>query len=74
MKAVVFDDERTIRNIMKKVLEKENINVSTYESGKEAEKIIKKEKPDIVFLDISLKDSNGLDILKQIISEEEHPR
>jgi DNA-binding NtrC family response regulator len=73
MKAVVFDDERTIRNVMKKILEKENIQVLTYESGKDAEKIIKKEKPDIVFLDISLKDSNGLDILRNIISNEEHP-
>ncbi len=73
MRAVVFDDERTIRNVLKKVLEKENIKVSTYEFGKDAEKIIKKEKPDIVFLDISLKDSNGLEILKNIISEDEHP-
>ncbi len=73
MKAIVIDDERTIRNVLKKVLEKENIQVSTYENGKDAKKIIKKEKPDIVFLDISLKDSNGLDILKDLISQEEHP-
>ena len=73
MKAVVFDDERTIRNVLKKVLEKENIQVKTFEFGKNAEKIVKEEKPDIVFLDISLKDSNGLEILRNIISQEEHP-
>ncbi len=73
MKAVVIDDERTIRNVLKKVLTKEKIDTITLDSGTDALNVIQKEKPDIVFLDISLKDSNGLEILKEIVKLEEPP-
>ncbi len=73
MKALVFDDERTIRKVMEKILKKEGIKVKSYESGKDALKIITEEKPDIVFLDISLNDSNGMDILKSVVSLENRP-
>jgi len=73
MKAIVFDDEKTILKVMKKLLEKENIEAKIYEKGKNALHIIKEEKPEIVFLDIKLKDSNGIDILKEINSLEEKP-
>ncbi|WP_457621835.1 sigma-54-dependent transcriptional regulator [Persephonella sp.] len=73
MKALVFDDERTIRNVLKKVLIKEDLIVKTYESGKDAVRIIQEEEPDIVFLDISLGDSDGLEILRQVIGLENKP-
>jgi two-component system nitrogen regulation response regulator GlnG len=73
MKAVVIDDERTIRNVLKKVLTKEKIDTVLLDSGKNALKVISKEKPNIVFLDISLKDSNGIEILKEITQLEEPP-
>ncbi len=66
MKAFVFDDERTIRNVLKKTLLKEGLSVETFDSGKDAVEIIKEGKPDIVFLDIFLGDENGIDILKEI--------
>ncbi len=73
MKALVFDDERTIRKVMQKILKKEGLHVETYESGIDALKIINSKKPEIVFLDITLKDSNGLDILKSIVTLENRP-
>ncbi len=73
MKAVVFDDEKTIRNVLKKVLEKEGLKVSTFECGKDAVSIVEEEKPDIVFLDIFMEDSNGLEILKEIVSKDNYP-
>ncbi|WP_456401621.1 sigma-54-dependent transcriptional regulator [Persephonella sp.] len=73
MKALIFDDERTIRNVLKKILIKEGITVKEFERGSDADKIIMEEKPDIVFLDISLGDANGLDILKKIIALESKP-
>lgn len=45
----------------------------TYESGKDAVQIIQEELPDIVFLDISLGDADGLEILKQVIGFENKP-
>ncbi len=73
MKAVVFDDEKTIRNVLKKVLQKEGLQVETFSSGLGAVEIIKEIKPDVVFLDIFLEDSNGIDILKDIVSMEDYP-
>ncbi|EDP73946.1 sigma-54 dependent transcriptional regulator [Hydrogenivirga sp. 128-5-R1-1] len=73
MKAVVFDDEKTILNVIRKILKKENIEVYTFERGKNAVNLIKELKPDIVFLDINLKDANGIDILKEISRFEEKP-
>ncbi|WP_457640269.1 sigma-54-dependent transcriptional regulator [Persephonella sp.] len=73
MKAVVFDDERTIRKVLEKVLKKEGLDVSTYESGLNAVEIIKEEQPDIVFLDISLQDADGMDILRSAVSLENRP-
>ncbi len=73
MKALVFDDERTIRKVLEKILKKEGIEVKSYESGKDALKKITGEKPDIVFLDISLGDSNGMEILKSLVSLENRP-
>jgi len=73
MKAVVFDDERTIRKVMEKILKKEGLEVKTFESGINAVNIIKKISPDIVFLDISLQDSNGMDILRSIVALENRP-
>jgi len=73
MKALVFDDERTIRKVMEKILKKEGLQVETYGSGIDAFHIISSKKPEIVFLDISLQDSNGLDILRSIVTLENRP-
>ncbi|NPA12581.1 MAG: sigma-54-dependent Fis family transcriptional regulator [Aquificae bacterium] len=73
MKALVFDDERTIRKVIEKVLKKENLQVKSYETGKDAVDIIKKENPQIVFLDISLPDADGMEILKSVVSLENRP-
>ncbi|SNZ02813.1 two-component system, NtrC family, nitrogen regulation response regulator GlnG [Persephonella hydrogeniphila] len=73
MKALVFDDERTIRKVLEKILKKEGLEVKTFESGINATDIIKKEKPEIVFLDISLQDANGMDILKSMLVMENRP-
>ena len=73
MKAFVFDDEKIIRNVLKKALIKEGLFVETFESGKNALEEIKKKNPDIVFLDIFLQDSNGLDILREISSLDKKP-
>jgi DNA-binding NtrC family response regulator len=73
MKAFVFDDERTIRKVLEKILKKEGLEVETFESGINATQIIRDKKPDIVFLDISLQDSNGMDILRSMLSVENRP-
>lgn len=64
MKAVIFEDEKTVRSVLKRLLQKESIEVLDFESGEDAQSIIKREKPDFIFLDIGLKNSNGFDVLR----------
>lgn len=73
MKAIIFEDEKTIRNVLKRILEKENVEVLDFETGEDADFVIKRERPDFVFLDIGLKNFNGLEILKQVNTLDERP-
>jgi len=73
MKAFIFDDEKTIRNVLKKLLLKEGLSVEVFDSGENAVDTIKKEKPDIVFLDIFLGNENGIEILREISNLEKKP-
>ena len=65
-KILVVDDNKKILYSFRTFLEKEGyINISA-EHGTAALDVISSEKPALVFLDISLPDINGFDILRQI--------
>ena len=65
-KILVVDDNTKILYSFRTFLEKEGyINISA-EQGCAALDLISTEKPSLVFLDISLPDINGMDILRQI--------
>lgn len=70
IRAVIIDDENTSRVVLRKKLEdgfNGEINIvgeaNDIESG---EKIIQETKPDLVFLDIKMKNGTGFDLLKRI--------
>lgn len=63
---LIIDDDKSIGNLLKKILEKEGHKVDTEISGKNAIKKIKKNEYEIVFIDIQLQDINGLEIIKYI--------
>lgn len=73
MKSVILEDEKTVRSVLKRILQKESINVIDLEGDEDVVSIIKEEKPDFIFLDIGLKNTNGLDILRKINSFENRP-
>ncbi|MFN3787905.1 MAG: sigma-54-dependent transcriptional regulator [Sulfurihydrogenibium azorense] len=73
LRAIIFEDEKTTRNVLKRILNKENIEVYDFESGEEALEKVKSINPDFVFLDIGLKNFNGLEILKSITSLKSYP-
>lgn len=68
MRSLVVDDEelarRRIVNLLKEVPEIEVIGEC--KNGKEAIKRINTDKPDIVFLDINMKDLNGFEVIQAI--------
>ena len=53
-KILLVEDEPILSNLLRQRLEKENFRVTLAHDGDEAVKILKQEKPDLVFLDIIL--------------------
>ncbi len=62
----IVDDEEIIQWTLKEAMEKEGYNVETFENGKNFLEFFKEHGADIVFLDVRLPDSNGLDLLPEI--------
>lgn len=62
-KVLIVDDDESILKILSKFLSKKNFHVITAKNGLIACEIIKKEKIDIVFLDIFMPQMNGEDFL-----------
>ncbi|NPA39992.1 MAG: response regulator [Thermodesulfobacteria bacterium] len=69
-KILIVDDEAYIRTLLEQILEEledeYGVKVLVARDGKECLEIIKKEKPDLVFLDVMMPKMNGYDVCKQI--------
>jgi two-component system response regulator AtoC len=63
---LVVDDQQIILEFLKKVLEKENYQVLTAETGQEGLDLHSRYHPDLTLLDIRLPDKNGIEVLKSI--------
>jgi DNA-binding NarL/FixJ family response regulator len=68
---VLADDHAVVRDGLKTLLEIEkNINVvGTASNGREAARLITKLRPDVVVMDISMPELNGIEATRQIIDE-----
>jgi DNA-binding response OmpR family regulator len=63
---LLIEDDADLYSLLKYNLEKEGFAVVGSQTGKGALDLIRKERPDLVVLDIMLPDSDGLDICKGI--------
>lgn len=63
---LVTDDERSIRNTLKDILEYEDYEVSAVESGQQALDFLEENKVDLIFLDIKMKGIDGMETLSKI--------
>jgi len=63
---LIADDDITLRDMYKLRLEADNFEVLIAADGEEALGIIRKEKPDLILLDIMMPKINGLDVLAEI--------
>lgn len=63
---LVTDDERSIRNSLKEILEFENYHVLEAESGPRALEILQEKKVDLMLLDIKMKGMDGMEVLKSM--------
>ncbi|NBU48380.1 MAG: response regulator [Flavobacteriales bacterium] len=68
-KVLIIDDEKRIRDFVKRLVDSFGFDVQVFTDGENVETgiaAIKREKPDIVFLDIQMPDGTGFDLLNQI--------
>lgn len=66
MKILIAEDEEDCRQPFVDILRKRGHTVLESDKGKETIELIEKERPDLVYLDISLADAvTGMDVLKQ---------
>ena len=67
---LVIDDERSIRNTLKEILEYEKFKVELAEHGAEGLEKFKKGSYDIVLCDIKMPEMDGLEVLEKINEEQ----
>lgn len=68
-KILVVDDERSIRNTLKEILEYEHHSVQLAENGIDALKLIDSEKFDIILCDIKMPQMDGMEVLDAIFEK-----
>ena len=72
-KVLIVDDEPNILILMEQALEKledeDDVELLTARDGLEALKIIKEEKPDLVFLDVMMPKMSGLEVCNTVKNE-----
>ncbi|MBI4708539.1 MAG: response regulator [Candidatus Omnitrophica bacterium] len=65
-KLLIVDDEFDVREFAANFFRKRKIDVSTASGGQEAIDHIKNNKPDLILLDINMKDINGIETLRRL--------
>ncbi|HUA82583.1 MAG TPA: response regulator transcription factor [Bryobacteraceae bacterium] len=70
-KIVLIEDDQDLYSLIQYNLEKEGFAVAGSQTGKGALDLCRRERPDLIILDIMLPDSDGLEICKQIRANSE---
>ncbi|MGH9200949.1 MAG: sigma-54-dependent transcriptional regulator [Vicinamibacterales bacterium] len=63
---LVIDDEAAIRDSLRRILEYEGYEVLQAATGDEGVKLVEREAPDLVFLDIKMPGMDGLEVLQKL--------
>jgi len=64
MRALVVDDERGVRELLRRALTLDGYEVLTAEGGAEAVEMITRDVPDAVLLDVGMPDLDGLEVCR----------
>lgn len=73
MKLLIVDDEKLIRDVIKTYAEIENYETLEVEDGLQALEIVKKEKIDLIVLDIMMPKMDGMTFLEEIKKDKNIP-
>ncbi|MCK9611832.1 MAG: sigma-54 dependent transcriptional regulator [Bacteroidales bacterium] len=72
-KILVIDDEKSIRNTLREILEYEKFQVDDAADGTEGIQKIEKEKYDVILCDIKMPKMDGIEVLKVIMEKTDTP-
>lgn len=67
---LITDDEKSIRNALREILEFENYQVYEAENGETALKIVSQKSVDLIILDIKMKGMDGMEVLSKLKERE----
>jgi two-component system alkaline phosphatase synthesis response regulator PhoP len=70
-KILLVEDEKIIRDLLQKKLEKEGYNVLVAQDGQEGLELMRKEKPDLILLDIVMPKKGGLEVMEEMAEDKE---
>jgi len=70
-KILFIEDEPNLQNTMEKILIQEGFEILGALDGEKGLELIKKEKPDLVLLDLILPKKDGFEVLKEMKENEE---
>lgn len=65
-KILVVDDDPNILYAMSMILEKEGYDVLEADRGLKGMEVFERERPDVVFMDVTMPDLSGLEVMKQM--------
>jgi len=65
-KILIIDDEKAIQTALQKALKNEGYALCFADNGKDGIKLLQKEKPTLIFLDLRMPEMDGLEFLRQI--------
>jgi len=64
--AWIIDDDQSIRWVLEKALQKEDISVRTFESGQPVIEALQHQSPDVIMTDVRMPGMSGLELLDQL--------
>jgi CheY-like chemotaxis protein len=67
-KVLVIDDEQSIRDLLDRLLRRKGYGVVLAESGRKGLELFRRERPDVIVLDLKMPEMDGLTVLRQIRS------
>ncbi|MEI6455998.1 MAG: sigma-54 dependent transcriptional regulator [bacterium] len=70
---LVIDDEKSIRNTLKDILEYEKYQVDDAQDGMEGLRLVKENRYDVILCDIKMPRMDGIEVLEQVQKETDTP-
>jgi DNA-binding NtrC family response regulator len=65
-KILVIDDEQGIRHLLDTLLRRKGYDVVLAESGRQGLELFRRERPDVIVLDLKMPEMDGLTVLREI--------